>query len=77
MDDHTGLAALAEISFFGTGSMEFYLGAFRNSVDSHKHTIHTRSRGALDKDKAPMGRGVPSARRVARFRAVANASVTK
>jgi hypothetical protein len=44
MDCHTGLIAPAEISFFGTGSMEFYLDAFRNSGDSHKHTIE----GALN-----------------------------
>jgi hypothetical protein len=29
----------SEISFFGAGSMEFYLDLFRHSVDSHKHSI--------------------------------------
>jgi hypothetical protein len=53
MDYHTGLIAVAEISIFVTGSLEFYPDAFRNSVDSHQHAIQ----GQLDKAEAPMGRG--------------------
>jgi hypothetical protein len=57
---------------FRHGSKEFYLDAFRNSADSHRHGVL----GHRIESKGQRGRDAQSARGVARFRVGGCPSVT-